>query len=286
MGLDGAGRIFTRAGTDNHGGTFRQHLREDAIAWLCGTKSETLMTSLLWSFVASTVEILFWVLLFYIPPVAVLWLMFRSKRAYEAEAKVPFTDLPLRPPGESSRVAAQKIFEDTIENLLVIVLASAVFGMAVAMSASGNKLFLAGVSGVVVLGTTAIMAPRVLRSLRKYWNYQLGFKGERLVGEELNQLLAKGYRVFHDVPFNGYNVDHVAVGSSGVFVVETKTRRKWKSTADSLRRAPTTMSALAIRSIISGVGRAAINFLPRACAVSRCLAKCAYTAGATSLAVG
>jgi hypothetical protein len=57
-------------------------------------------------------------------------------------------------------------------------------------------------------------------------SYQLGFEGERFVGELLTGLVAEGFQVFHDVPFDGWNVDHVAVGSRGVFAVETKARRK------------------------------------------------------------
>jgi hypothetical protein len=55
---------------------------------------------------------------------------------------------------------------------------------------------------------------------------RIGFAGERAVGEEINQLMADGYRVFHDVPMTGYSVDHVIVGPAGVFAVETKVRRK------------------------------------------------------------
>jgi len=54
--------------------------------------------------------------------------------------------------------------------------------------------------------------------------YQLGFQGERYVAEELNQLMADGFHVFHDVPFENYNMDHVLVGPTGVFVVETRQR--------------------------------------------------------------
>jgi hypothetical protein len=57
-------------------------------------------------------------------------------------------------------------------------------------------------------------------------NYRLGFDGERFVGEELSRLIAHGYEVYHDVPFDGFNIDHVLVGPGGVFSVETKTRRK------------------------------------------------------------
>jgi len=56
--------------------------------------------------------------------------------------------------------------------------------------------------------------------------YRLGFEGERYVAEELNQLLADGFRVFHDVPFDGFNIDHILVGPTRVFVIETKTKKK------------------------------------------------------------
>lgn len=65
-------------------------------------------------------------------------------------------------------------------------------------------------------------------------DHYLGFLGERAVGEELNQLMANGWSVFHDVPFHDkpnakpFNVDHVVVGQGGLFAIETKTRRKRK----------------------------------------------------------
>jgi hypothetical protein len=50
------------------------------------------------------------------------------------------------------------------------------------------------------------------------------------VGEELNQLLRDGCNVFHDFPADPkWNIDHIIVAPSGVYVVETKTRRKRKA---------------------------------------------------------
>ena len=62
--------------------------------------------------------------------------------------------------------------------------------------------------------------------IRTRANYRLGYDGERYVGEELSRLIGLGFEIFHDVPFDGFNIDHVVVGPRGVFVVETKTRRK------------------------------------------------------------
>lgn len=58
----------------------------------------------------------------------------------------------------------------------------------------------------------------------------LGYFGERIVAEYLDPLKQQGWSVFHDVPCSSdgrkFNIDHVAVGPQGVFVIETKTRRK------------------------------------------------------------
>lgn len=64
---------------------------------------------------------------------------------------------------------------------------------------------------------------------------QLGLRGEQAVGEALTsrKVSSAGYVVFHDIPTDGPgNVDHVAIGPGGVFVIETKTRSKRKATRD------------------------------------------------------
>jgi hypothetical protein len=52
-------------------------------------------------------------------------------------------------------------------------------------------------------------------------------EAEMAAGQELSQLIADGFAVFHDIPGNKkFNVDHVVVGRSGVFAIETKGRAK------------------------------------------------------------
>jgi hypothetical protein len=69
----------------------------------------------------------------------------------------------------------------------------------------------------------AIRKPRplipVANSVRSNW-------GERYVGAVLEELRAHGYQVVHDVPDQHGNIDHVLIGPSGVYTVETKTRTK------------------------------------------------------------
>lgn len=49
--------------------------------------------------------------------------------------------------------------------------------------------------------------------------------------EEINQLMRQGFTTFHDVPAEpGFNIDHVIVGPTGVFAVETKGGRVRRDT--------------------------------------------------------
>lgn len=67
---------------------------------------------------------------------------------------------------------------------------------------------------------------KIRRGLVQARCIRLGLAGERLVGECLEAMRAHGYKVFHDLPGNGFNVDHALIGPAGVFVIETKTISK------------------------------------------------------------
>ena len=42
------------------------------------------------------------------------------------------------------------------------------------------------------------------------------------MGQELDQLMRSGARVFHDFPAEDFNIDHVVIATSGFFAIETK----------------------------------------------------------------
>ena len=73
---------------------------------------------------------------------------------------------------------------------------------------------------VVVGAAVVVVNVRGLRPLvRGYWS-------ERIVGEYLDGLERSGFRVLHDLPGDNFNVDHLLVATSGVYVVETKGIRR------------------------------------------------------------
>jgi len=89
-------------------------------------------------------------------------------------------------------------------------------------SLSVNPLILT-VAAIISVSYVWIKGAPILAKVR---NLRMGRDGERVVAEFLEPLRAKGYRVFHDLPGDGFNIDHVIVGPAGVFTIETKTRSK------------------------------------------------------------
>jgi hypothetical protein len=166
------------------------------------------------------------------------------KRAFEnmhamekARSRSPFGEKLLRPAGESLRIRIDGLAEQMAEVCLVLTFSLVIPSIVMI----GVNPFKNGVNLGVWLSAaaagygTAYKQWKKLRQLREQLrNCRLGFDGERYVATELEPLLAKGYRVFHDLVFDmrpggdrtTFNIDHIAVGPEGVFAIETKTRRK------------------------------------------------------------
>ena len=78
--------------------------------------------------------------------------------------------------------------------------------------------------GIAVFG---FVAWRIVFAIRKVRNETLGLEAEMAAAEEINRLMQRGYTTFHDVPGGkDFNIDHVIVGPTGVYAVETKGRPK------------------------------------------------------------
>ncbi len=77
------------------------------------------------------------------------------------------------------------------------------------------------VSTLVATGAGCVALARRFRYIR---HLRLGLDAERATAEELNQLMRHGFHVFHDFPADNFNIDHIVIGPTGVFAVETKSR--------------------------------------------------------------
>lgn len=166
-------------------------------------------------------------LLFFLGPLFIIGtISHRRRKRYKAYADEPFTDEPLRPPGESLRLRIES-FSEKVDDALFVMALTGMASVLFVMLSNGPARLGTCVATVVISGAVyLIYGSKLLATQRQLWDCRLGFTGERVVGESLNQLLADGYHVFHDMPFDDFNIDHVIVGPAGVYAVETKARRK------------------------------------------------------------
>ena len=88
-----------------------------------------------------------------------------------------------------------------------------------------------GPSVLAAMVLAAVLLVRLHGQLDELGRLGLGYRAELAVGQALETLVAEGMAVRHDMPIvypdgGRANLDHVVVGPSGVFVVETKARSR------------------------------------------------------------
>jgi hypothetical protein len=140
--------------------------------------------------------------------------------------KSPIKANPLRQPGQSVREQQiDLLFDKLLPVGTIIFVLWFVAALEWAWLSSGlrpDPLFLTVFAALITLYGIARAWP-LIRRLRYL---ALGYRGERVVGEFLDRLRILGYRVFHDVPGEGGNIDHVIISTRGIYTIETKTRSK------------------------------------------------------------
>jgi hypothetical protein len=145
----------------------------------------------------------------------------------------PFTNNFLRSPGESLNRQIMEINDKMTEHIVMTLMAPILlYALYMSSLYSRNLKYTASTNMVFIIAGTIFIAYHLfklikLTNLRR--SYRLGYEGEIAVGQELNQLMRDGYYVFHDFPAKNFNIDHIVVGSPGVFAVETKARSKMPS---------------------------------------------------------
>lgn len=114
-------------------------------------------------------------------------------------------------PGEWARV------KGTLSGLWPVFLCVFAAGFAASMTFSGQAVL--GV--LILLFALAAFGFLVVKWVRLIERYFTGARGEERVAN-LFSLLSDRYHIFNDVVVGKSQIDHIVVGPSGVFVVETK----------------------------------------------------------------
>ncbi len=157
--------------------------------------------------------------------------MIERWRAWREKARrSPLKDQLLRGPGES---LLQEL--DGVRVEMVLWMTSTPSFALLFLGVHLSTSYLAGVpetrfrialTSIMVLASLSLYVYKLFSLERRRTRLRLGYEGEVAVAQELNQLMRQGVALFHDVPGEGFNIDHVLVGTRGVYAIETKARTK------------------------------------------------------------
>ena len=142
--------------------------------------------------------------------------------------RAPFTDKFLRSPGQSINDQIQSVSED-ITFYGSYIMFFPLFILSAAFILKFDFYYFIFLIALFDL----FFFIRLWKALNKRRSLRLGYDGEVAVGQELNLLMLDGYHVYHDFLTDKFNIDHIIVGSSGVYAVETRARSKSRRGADS-----------------------------------------------------
>jgi hypothetical protein len=136
----------------------------------------------------------------------------------------------LRIPGGSLLMSLDNLNEQiNLYLVYVVILPLIIYSALISYSyfqAEQPSLAVIWISSIISIALIAYLAYRLANLLSRRKRIRLAYEGELAVGQELNQLMLHGYRVYHDFPADTFNIDHIIVGPKGVFAVETSTRLK------------------------------------------------------------
>lgn len=168
----------------------------------------------------------------YVLCLGALW-VWRVNRRKE---RPPVAPKLLRGPGESLRWRLQQLDDALLLHAFgAAFLPMGVFvgGLMLALNLPGRERDAAMLAAFVLFLVTLLFAGRwMLEKFTLRRDCHLGLLGEKIVAEALAPLTAEGCRIFHDLPAGAFNLDHVVVGPTGVFAIETKTRRAGRARPD------------------------------------------------------
>lgn len=172
-------------------------------------------------------------LLFLVPLFLLLGIVTYTKRTLSKDRVSPLGSDLLRPVGYSLQKSIDDLQLDLMEAFIAIpIMSSFVPLMLLINEKLLNKSFglavwlICGVAVALIVGYQIVKAIKIVKRLA---SYRLGLACEMAVGQELEQVVRPAnhpYRIFHDIQFEGFNVDHLVISPNGVFVIETKGRSK------------------------------------------------------------
>jgi hypothetical protein len=160
------------------------------------------------------------------PAATAFWFIQRRKRAARHRRRSPLTTSLLRGPGQTLRDKIEDMRIDVgMETMLLMVVPMfplAFFQIHAQVTGRLTSVWLLAVVAIPTLAFIAFQIRKLVKASAEMDKLRLGLDAELAVGQELQQLMLEDALVFHDMPAEGFNIDHVVVARQGVFAIETK----------------------------------------------------------------
>jgi hypothetical protein len=157
----------------------------------------------------------------------VSWVWWQRRRDAR---RSPLTDELMHLPGEQAQREADRLMDVADERMLIAVLIGPMLLAVWALQKVDAHSFHFGITEAALLIVVLIVGVWATRSTSKVLSarrkYLEGRAAERATAQAFASLVSKGCAVYHDIPADKFNLDHVVVGPGAVFMIETKSRRK------------------------------------------------------------
>lgn len=162
------------------------------------------------------------------PFALLVWVIVKIRKRKSLRRKNPINTHLLRSPGQTLIEEMDEISIDLFSHLLITPFICLYLYMYFVTNKKSYLLLILFAATLIIFLT--YIGIKIIKLINKQETLRLGYDAELAVGQELNLLMREGFYVYHDVNLKNtiseFNIDHVVVGKSGVFAVETKGRSK------------------------------------------------------------
>ena len=138
----------------------------------------------------------------------------------------PLKEQALRNSGQSLDNQIHRIFNEDIYIYLVLAIIFVLFAVLEWMRIFFKLPVVPVHLSVVATFAVGFAFFKIKKIKGKIRNLEQGREGEKAVGQYLENLREKGYKILHDIAFEEFNIDHVIIGPTGIYAIETKTISK------------------------------------------------------------
>ncbi|MCF7981562.1 MAG: NERD domain-containing protein, partial [Pseudomonadales bacterium] len=149
----------------------------------------------------------------------ILWVINRARKKNKYS---PFTEKLLRSPGYSLGKEVDELSNDLTPHLVMLAILPLYYFLIWPQMKANSLIAIA----VIFIGYFVLSIKKIISWFNRMLNLRLALDGEVYTGQELNFLMREGAYVYHDIPYQYGNIDHIIVSTGGVFTVETKAVRK------------------------------------------------------------